>query len=196
MAGFLHISNEDACKESSNTGKSQVVRSSLNASWASPSCSTSLTHSHPSNPFHPRAPEAELNSLALLYQGKALSTLLPAPALSSPPPLQPPLESQAEKGGRRGDALEMTPEVSAAHDPWLPLFLTLHFSSCGFALPIAFPLAPHCRWHLQACCDSWCFVRGMAVSAAPESCSQESGGHQLTWGQLRGFWKMVMSRFQ
>ena len=42
--------------------------------------------------------------------------------------------------------------------------------------------------------DAW--LGGWQLSAAPESCPWESGGHQLTWGQLRGFWKMGMSGFQ
>lgn len=77
MTWFLHISNEDACKESSDTGKSHAVRSSLTLHehlLFAPSVSPIATLQIPSIP----APVPGLNSLApavsLLCPGKPPGT--------------------------------------------------------------------------------------------------------------------------
>lgn len=109
MAGLLHTCNEDTCKESSDNGKSHVVRSSLAPHehlLFAPSVSPIVTLQIPSIP----APAAGLNSLApaisLLYQGKPLSTRAASAGAEHPSALAAQSRIPSRKGQEVGDVLE------------------------------------------------------------------------------------------
>ena len=101
MAGFLHISNEDACKDSSDTGKSHVVRSSLTPHehlLFAPSVSPTASLQIPSI----LGPAAGLNSLtpavSLLYQGKPPSTQSASTGAEQPSCLAAPSQVPSRNG--------------------------------------------------------------------------------------------------
>lgn len=62
----------------------------------------------------------------------------------------------------------------------------LPFFTCGFAIPIALPLTPHTRSHLQACHSPWCLAWEMEVYCCPRKLPLEIWGAVAHLGTAEG----------